>query len=55
MFYHFESPSSRDDSRVDITDMFVFPGECSNMTTLVMNVNVDAGLSSPPAIRPDAL
>jgi Domain of unknown function (DUF4331) len=55
MSHHLESPSSREDGRVDITDMFVFPGERPNTTVLVLNVNPDAGLSSPKTFRPDAL
>jgi hypothetical protein len=55
MSHHLESPSSRADGRVDITDMYIFPGERSNTTTFIMNVNPDAGLSSPKTFRSDAL
>jgi hypothetical protein len=54
MSHHLESPSSREDGRVDITDMYVFPGERPSTTVLVMNVNPDAGLSSPKIFRSNA-
>jgi hypothetical protein len=37
MSHHLDSPLARTDSRLDITDQYVFPGDTG--TTLVMNVN----------------
>jgi hypothetical protein len=53
--HHFDSPSSRADGRVDISDLFVFGGADPDTTVLIMTVNPDAGLSSPTSFRADAL
>ncbi len=55
MSHHFDSPGSREDGRVDISDLFVFAGADPDTTVLIMAVNPDAGLSSPTSFRPDAL
>lgn len=54
MSHHFDSPTSREDGRVDLTDLFVFPSPEPGRTVLIMAVNPDAGLSSPTTFRPDA-
>lgn len=56
MSHHFDSPTAREDGRVDLSDLYVFPGENSDTTVLILTVNPDAGLSSPITFRPnDAL
>lgn len=55
MSHHLDSPTAREDGRVDLCDLFVFPGSTSHTTVLIMTVNPDAGLSSPTTFRPDAL
>jgi hypothetical protein len=54
MSHHFDSPTGREDPRINLCDLFVFAGE-GDSTVLVMTVNPDAGLSSPTTLRPDAL
>jgi hypothetical protein len=54
MSHHFDSPTGREDPRINLCDLFVFAGE-SGSTVLIMTVNPDAGLSSPITLRPDAL
>src|SRR6266511_2673612 len=55
MSHHLDSPSAREDGRVDLCDLFVFAGTDPHTTVLIMTVNPDAGLSSPTSFRPDAL
>jgi len=55
MSHHFDSPGSREDGRVDISDLFVFAGAEPDTTVMIMTVNPDAGLSSPTSFRPEAL
>ncbi|MGI5213541.1 hypothetical protein [Plantactinospora sp. CA-290183] len=40
MSHHLDSPLAREDSRLDLTDQFVFRGEGG--TVLIMNVNSSA-------------
>lgn len=54
MSHHFDSPTAIEDGRLNITDVFAFPGPGST-TTLILDVNPDAGRSSPTSLRPDAL
>jgi hypothetical protein len=54
MSHHFDSPTGREDPRINLCDLFVFAGE-GGSTVLIMTVNPDAGLSSPTTLRPDAL
>ncbi len=54
MSHHFDSPTAREDPRINLCDLFVFAGEVGS-TVLIMTVNPDAGLSSPTTLRPDAL
>jgi hypothetical protein len=54
MSHHFDSPTAIADGRINLCDLFVFPGvPCT--TTLILTVNPDAGRSSATTFRPDAL
>jgi hypothetical protein len=55
MSHHLDSPSAREDGRVDLCDLFVFAASDPHTTVLIMTLNPDAGLSSPTTFRPDAL
>jgi Domain of unknown function (DUF4331) len=55
MSHHLDSPTAREDGRVDLCDLFVFAATDPHTTVLIMTVNPDAGLSSPTSFRPDAL
>ena len=54
MSHHFDSPTGREDPRLNLCDLFVFagPGETA---VLIMTVNPDAGLSSPTGLRDEGL
>ena len=54
MSHHFDSPTAIADGRINLCDLFVFPG-VPGTTTLIMTVNPDAGRSSATTFRPDAL
>jgi hypothetical protein len=52
--HHFDSPTAIADGRINLCDLFVFPG-VPGTTTLIVTVNPDAGRSSATTFRPDAL
>jgi Domain of unknown function (DUF4331) len=54
MSHHFDSPTGREDPRLNLCDLFVFAGPDAT-TVLVMTVNPDAGLSSPMELRDEGL
>jgi hypothetical protein len=54
MSHHFESPTGREDPRLNLCDLFVFAGKDAS-TILVMTVNPDVGLSSPTELREEGL
>ena len=54
MSHHFDSPTAIADGRINLCDLFVFPG-APGTTTLILTVNPDAGRSSATTFRPDAL
>jgi hypothetical protein len=54
MSHHFDSPTGREDPRLNLCDLFVFAGP-DETTVLVMTVNPDAGLSSPTELREEGL
>jgi Domain of unknown function (DUF4331) len=55
MSHHLDSPTAKEDGRVDITDIYVFAGESVNTTVLIMAVNPLAGELSPTTFRAGAL
>ena len=54
MSHHFDSPTAIADGRINLCDLFVFPG-AAGTTVLILTVNPDAGRSSATTFRPDAL
>jgi Domain of unknown function (DUF4331) len=52
--HHFDSPTAIADGRINLCDLFVFPG-VPGTTTLILTVNPDAGRSSATTFRSDAL
>jgi Domain of unknown function (DUF4331) len=54
MSHHFDSPTAIQDGRLNLCDVYVFPGP-RGATTLVLTVNPDSGRSTPTTFRPDAL
>lgn len=55
MSHHLDSPTAKEDGRVDITDVYVFAGELTDTTVLIMAVNPLAGEVSPTTFRAGAL
>ncbi|HEY9642842.1 MAG TPA: DUF4331 family protein [Coleofasciculaceae cyanobacterium] len=55
MSHHLDSPTAKEDGRVDITDIYVFAGEAADTTVLIMAVNPLAGQVSPTTFRAGAL
>lgn len=54
MSHHFDSPTALEDGRINLCDVFAFPGDGAT-SNLILTVNPDAGRSSPTTLRPDAL
>ena len=55
MSHHLDTPSAREDGRVDLCDLYVFDGADPNTTVLVLTVNPDAGKTSPTTFHPEVL
>jgi Domain of unknown function (DUF4331) len=54
MSHHFDSPTAIQDGRLNLCDVFAFPGQ-PGRTVLILTVNPDAGRSSPTSFRPEAV
>ena len=54
MSHHFDSPTAIEDGRLNLCDVFAFPGRAGS-SVLILTVNPDAGRSSPTTFRPDAV
>ena len=54
MSHHFDSAADRADGRINLCDLYVFPG-APGTTALILTVNPDAGRSSDTTFRPDAV
>jgi len=52
--HHFDSAADRADGRINLCDLYVFPGG-PGTTVLILTVNPDAGRSSGTTFRPDAV
>jgi hypothetical protein len=46
MSHHFDSPTGREDPRLNLCDIYIFPGSPGH-TVVAMTVNADAGISAP--------
>lgn len=55
MSHHLDTPTAREDGRVDLCDLYVFDGADPDTTVLIMTVNPDAGKSSPTTFHPEVL
>jgi hypothetical protein len=52
--HHFDSAADRADGRINLCDLYAFPGP-PGTSVLILTVNPDAGRSSPTTFRPDAV
>ena len=46
MSHHFDTPTAREDPRINVCDFYLFEG-APGATVMAMTVNPDAGLSAP--------
>ena len=54
MSHHFDSAADRADGRINLCDLYAFPG-APGTTALILTINPDAGRSSPTTFRPNAV
>jgi len=54
MSHHFDTPTAREDPRINVCDMYLFQGR-PGTTAMAMTVNPDAGLSAPDTFRDEGL
>lgn len=54
MSHHFDSPTAIQDGRLNLCDVYAFPGKPGS-SVFIMTVNPDAGRSSPTTFRPEAV
>ena len=54
MSHHFDTPTVREDPRLNVCDLYLFPG-APGSTVMAMTVNPDAGLSAPDTFRDEGL
>ena len=54
MSHHFDTPTAREDPRINVCDFYLFEG-APGATVMAMTVNPDAGLSAPDSFRDEGL
>jgi hypothetical protein len=54
MSHHFDTPTAREDPRINLCDFYLFDG-APGTTAMAMTVNPDAGLSAPDSFREEGL
>jgi hypothetical protein len=54
MSHHFDTPTAREDPRINVCDFYLFDG-APGATAMAMTVNPDAGLSAPDSFREEGL
>ena len=54
MSHHFDTPTGREDPRINVCDFYLFEG-APGATVMAMTVNPDAGLSAPDSFRDEGL
>jgi Domain of unknown function (DUF4331) len=54
MSHHFDTPTAREDPRINVCDLYLFEGSKGH-TVMALTVNPDAGLSAPDTFRDEAL
>ena len=55
MSHHLDTPTAREDGRVDLCDLYVFDGTDTDTTVLIMTVHPDVGKSSPITFHPEVV
>ncbi len=54
MSHHFDTPTAQKDPRINLCDLYLFPGR-PGTTVMAMTVNPDAGLSAPDTFHDEGL
>jgi hypothetical protein len=54
MSHHFDTPTAREDPRINLCDFYLFSGGPAS-PVMAMTVNPDAGLSAPDTFREEGL
>ena len=54
MSHHFDTPTAREDPRINLCDFYLFSGGPAS-TVMAMTVNPDAGLSAPDTFREEGI
>ncbi len=54
MSHHFDTPTAKEDPRINLCDFYLFSG-APGTTVMAMTVNPDAGLSAPETFREEGL
>ena len=54
MSHHFDTPTAKEDPRINISDFYLFNGS-PGTTVMALTVNPDAGLSAPDTFRDEGL
>jgi hypothetical protein len=54
MSHHFDTPTGREDPRINVCDFYLFNGR-AGMTVMAMTVNADAGISAPETFRDEGV
>jgi hypothetical protein len=54
MSHHFDTPTAREDPRINVCDFYLFGGSLG-ATVMALTVNPDAGVSSPDTFRDEGL
>ena len=54
MSHHFDTPTGREDPRINVCDFYLFNGRAGT-TVMAMTVNADAGISAPETFRDEGV
>ncbi|MYS23693.1 protein of unknown function [Streptomyces sp. DvalAA-14] len=55
MSHHFDTDAARDDSRLNVLDMYLFRGSTPDTTAMILTSNPDAGIFAPLTLHPEGL
>jgi hypothetical protein len=55
MSHHFDTQVAKDDSRLNILDMYLFQGATPGRTAMILTTNPDAGIFAPLTLHPEGL
>jgi hypothetical protein len=55
MSHHFDTQVAKDDSRLNILDLYLFQGAAPDTTAMILTTNPDAGIFAPLTLHPEGL